>query len=235
MVKKKEAKTKPVAVKAGKAKKVVMGAKKKSAAKPKTAQKKKPAAKPKTAQMKKPAVEKSKATGLHELLAPSEADYLKKIEDKADKDDRLDMVAFYLNDSLFAVEVDFVGAVIMSREIVELPHTPDFIDGLISVRGEMILVMNLKRRLGMPLGALSGGNIIVTESSLTGSEAGMIVDRMAGVMEVDANLKSPSKTSSTKEAGVGFIKGVALSEEKNPIKVLDMVKLMDFEMPAGAV
>ncbi len=186
------------------------------------------------ARKKKPVAGNPKATGFEQLLAPSEADYLKKLEDKSDRDDRLDMVAFYLDDSLFAVEVDFVGAVIRSREIVELPHTPDFIDGLISVRGEMILVMNLKRRLGMDQGVQSGGNIIVTEPLLTGSDAGMLVDRMAGVMEVDANLKPSSKASSGKKDGVGFIKGVALSDEKKPIKVLDMVKLMDFEMPAGA-
>lgn len=190
--------------------------------------KKTPAAKKKKSDSVNP-----KPPALEQLIAPSEADYLKILDDRSDKDDRLDMVAFYLDENLFAVEVNFVGAVIRSREVVELPHTPDFIDGLISVRGEMILVMNLKRRLGMEQGTQSGGNIIVTEPSLTGSKAGMVVDRMAGVMEVDADLKLP-KTSSGGKDGDKFIKGVALSDGKKPIKVLDMMKLMDFEMPAGA-
>ena len=172
------------------------------------------------------------------ILAPSEADYLKSREDIVDNEDSLDILSFYLNDTLFAIEVEYVGAVIMSREIVELPHTPDFIDGLISVRGEMILVMNLKKRLGIETGDIVRGNIIVTEPSSIANEAGMVVDKMAGVMEAVGKLKAPLKGEKKKNAlvdkesqGVNYIKGIVESEGKGSIKVLDMESLMAFDMP----
>jgi purine-binding chemotaxis protein CheW len=181
----------------------------------------------------------TKAGKLAKLLAPSEAEYIKSREDTADKEDTLDIVSFYLNDTLFALEVEFIGAVIRSRKTVELPHMPDFIEGLISVRGEMILVMNLKRRLGID-STSSGGNIIVSEQSSGGNETAILVDKMAGVLEVDSKFKVPlngangkKKTEIKNAQGYDFIKGTVESSTKGLIKVLDMQKLMAFDMPAG--
>lgn len=204
-----------------------------------------PGAPVKPASAKKVApVKKTEESKLTDMLAPSEADYLKSREDIAENEDSLDIVSFYLNGNLFAVEVEHVGAVIRSREVVKLPHTPDFIDGLISVRGEMILVMNLKKRLGIELGVEKVGNIIVTESLSFVDETGMIVDRMAGVMEVAGFLEETAKEETvneakgTKGASVakeqGFIKGTVRSLAGQSIKVLDMAKLMAFDIPSGA-
>ncbi|MBE9531522.1 MAG: chemotaxis protein CheW [Proteobacteria bacterium] len=182
--------------------------------------------------------ERSKEVGASSTLAPSEVDYQKSRDDLTENEDTLDVVSFYLNDELFALEVEYVGAVIMSREIVGLPHTPGFIDGLISVRGEMILVMNLKKRLGIDTAATIAGNIIVTDESPVFNDIGMLVDRMAGVMEVEGKLKAPSKPSKDKKSvqssEQNFIKGTLESVNKEELKVLDIDKLLAFNMPPGA-
>lgn len=186
----------------------------------------------------KPPSKVAKAAGVEALVAPSEAEYLLSRESAVDKEETLDIVSFYLSGSLYAVEVDHVGAVIMFREVVELPHTPEFIDGLISVRGDMILVMNLKKRLGIDKGADLSGNIIVTEHFSTAAETGLVVDKMAGVMEVAGFIKAPQEKLRGKKGALGgkdadFIKGTVESADKELIKVLDIGKLIAFDMPAG--
>jgi purine-binding chemotaxis protein CheW len=186
---------------------------------------------------KKPSKAKSKALGAKaekstKLTAPTEADFLIGREEGAEKEDSRYVVAFQLNGELFAVDVGYVEAVINFREVAELPHTPDFIEGLVSVRGEMVLVMNLKSRLGLPKTANAAGNILVTES--LDHEIGIIVDKMAGVMEVPIELDKLPKSAKGKIDSVRFLKGL-VKETAQEVKVLDMEALMDFELPAEVI
>jgi purine-binding chemotaxis protein CheW len=189
--------------------------------------KEKPAPKPK----KKSVAKKSVVKKIQGLTAPTEADFLRGREEGAEHEDSRYIVAFHLNDVLYAVDVGYVAAVISSREVAKLPHTPSFIEGLVSVRGEMVLVMNLKRRLSMDIAASLEGNILITES--LDHEIGILVDKMAGVMEVPLKLKKLPKSGKEADSERYFQGMVKVGE--SDVKVLDMEKLMDFELPAGAL
>ncbi len=180
----------------------------------------------------KPGVE-----GLKMSLAPTEEDFLSRREEGAEEEGSRYIVAFHLDGELYGVDVGYVGAVIMSREVAEIPHAPGFIEGLVSVRGEMILVMNLRRRLNIDSSVNAAGNILITES--LDHEIGIIVDKMAGVMEVPMKLTPLSisgkgKKPDPKGGDNRFFKGTVKAGDKE-LRVLDMEKLMDFELPKEAV
>lgn len=193
--------------------------------------------KPPSKDKNKAARGKSGAGGLKKIIAPTETDYLLGREEGAEKEDSRYIVAFHLDGDLYAVDVAYVRAVIMAREVAQLPHTPGFIEGLVSVRGEMILVMNLMRRLGIESAVKAGGNILITESF--DHEIGIIVNKMAGVMEVPMKLKPFLRQGKGKSKGLAgedrrFFKGIARAGDK-VVRVLDIEKLMDFELPPEAV
>ena len=186
---------------------------------------------------KKGARKKPSAGALKKALAPTEADFLLKREEGSERADSRHIVTFYLDDKMYAVDVAYVGAVINSREVAQLPNTPVFIEGLVSVRGEMVLVMNLKRRLGIGSKVNKVGNIIITES--LDHEIGILVDKMAGVMEAPNKLKPLMSSAASIPSGFAaedrsFIKGIVRQGDK-VVGVLDMERLMDFKLSSEAI
>lgn len=56
---------------------------------------------------------------------------------------------FKLNDQLFGVDIFFVREINKHMDITPVQHVPEFILGLINIRGQIVTVMDLKSRLGL--------------------------------------------------------------------------------------
>lgn len=81
-------------------------------------------------------------------LAPTEGDYrtsLENIEEPA-----LSVISFYLNADEYAFEITGAFEVMKPKEYTEVPLNPVFVKGVISVRGEMVALIDLKTRLNIP-------------------------------------------------------------------------------------
>lgn len=59
-------------------------------------------------------------------------------------------LAFSIENQSFAIPIDKVRCVIRSQELIKITEPPRFVDGLINYHGEIIPVINLRRRLGLP-------------------------------------------------------------------------------------
>jgi purine-binding chemotaxis protein CheW len=55
---------------------------------------------------------------------------------------------FRLDDQLFGIDIRFVREINKQLELSPVPHGPDYICGLINLRGQIVTVLDLKRRLG---------------------------------------------------------------------------------------
>ncbi len=172
----------------------------------------------------KPSTKAAPGVGAVALRAPTESDYIDSLEHSAKPVDKLDIVSFELDGSVYASEIGYVEEVVKPREITGLPHLPAFVKGIISLRGEMVMGLDLKMRLGLSETGGPFGRMLIVESG--GFKAALTVDRMTGIREVPASLKSVRKSSGIKPETLRFIKGLAVDGGLE-IKVLDMVKLLD--------
>ena len=66
-------------------------------------------------------------------------------DDKTKQDDKLYVVRFNLSGEIYCIEADFVKEVLPLKELTVVPCTPPFVLGVISIRGEIFTVLNLKK------------------------------------------------------------------------------------------
>lgn len=59
------------------------------------------------------------------------------------------LISFNLNDDLYCIGLDFVKEVLKDTTITKVPGTPDFIEGIMNLRGDYITVINIKKFLSI--------------------------------------------------------------------------------------
>lgn len=98
------------------------------------------------------------------------------------------LVTFVLGDRLCGIPVDLVQEVLPGRPRTRVPLAPDDVAGLVNLRGEVVLTVDLRRRLGMP--AHDGEQMMVVV--FVGDETvSLLVDRIGDVLVVDEDQFEP--------------------------------------------
>jgi len=117
-------------------------------------------------------------------LATEEA-YLKALQAAPEEEagERRRWLSFALGHEQYAVDIEQVREIIKPREVTEIPRTPDFLLGVISLRGVVVPIYDLCRRLRLGETGLSERTrIIVCE--LDDRIAGLLVDNISQVVDV---------------------------------------------------
>ena len=149
--------------------------------------------------------------------------------------DAAQYLTFSLGGNEFAVEILRVQEIRGSSPITTLPNAPDYVEGVMNLRGSIIPVLNLRARLAMGSGGrVSAGVIIV---ATTGSQVkGMSVDAVSDVVSIPATeIQQPPDLDTP--AGPQFVKGLANVADRLVILLdLDQVLGKDDEdaSPKGA-
>lgn len=131
-------------------------------------------------------------------------------------------VTLGLGKERYGIEVGKTREIIARYEIVPLPKTPQFIEGMISLRGDIIPVVDLRKRFELPSRARdSDTRIIVVE--LNDFTVGIQVDRVYEVLKLSsADIEPPPPLVSGLKAE--YLEGVA--EVKNTlVTILDLNKI----------
>lgn len=131
-------------------------------------------------------------------------------------------VSFNLDSEKYAVDIMFIEEIIRLVEITQVPRAPEFVEGIINIRGKVIPVVDMKKKLG--LGSISPNNntrIIIT--NIKGKKVGFLVDSVNEVLRVDDSVidDAPAVTMNLDSS---YIKGVAKTE-KGLFIVLDISKV----------
>ena len=131
------------------------------------------------------------------------------------------LVVFNLGDEAFGVDIAQVREIIKMAEITRVPNSPEFVDGIINLRGQITTIMDLRKRMGMKMSeADDQTRIIVVEAS--GSTLGMIVDSVREVLRISGkDIDPPSATSTHAE----YIQGVGKLDDSLLI-LLDLNKVL---------
>jgi len=134
-------------------------------------------------------------------------------------------IVFKLNDEEFGVNVAQSLRVVREKEITLLPNSPFYIEGVVSYKGKVIVVVNLKKQFDFLNKEVTKElkDIIIIEG-LENENFGLLVDEVSGIERIlKSVVKPPSGAISTK-LPKGFVEGVALLEKRLVI-IIDPVKI----------
>lgn len=99
-------------------------------------------------------------------------------------------LTFSLGAEDYALDINRIREIIKPREITEIPRVPDFLLGIISLRGSIIPVFDLRNRLKLGKGVITPeSRIIVCHQGQRG--AGLLVDRISQVVTLPAGKIEP--------------------------------------------
>ncbi len=136
----------------------------------------------------------------------------------------LELLTFVLSGETYAVEIERIVEIIQPRSATPIPNAGDLILGIVSLRGTIVTILDLRRRLGHPIQSRpgEGSKIVVVESA--GETAGFLVDRVLRVVKLDASLVGPPPVVVSGEQNE-FIRGVFQQAQKLVI-LLDLNKIL---------
>ena len=132
----------------------------------------------------------------------------------------LELLEFRLAGERYAVETRFVAEVHPLRDLTPLPGTPDFVRGIVNLRGRILPVYDLKKFFSLPEQGLTDLHRIVVVSG-GDFELGLLADVVVGVRELARDALSPPLPTLSVIAA-GYLKGV--SEES--LVVLDLERIL---------
>jgi purine-binding chemotaxis protein CheW len=136
------------------------------------------------------------------------------------------LVVFSLGREEFAVDVNQVREIIRMEEITRMPKSPPFVEGIINLRGQIIAVIDLAKRLNLPSTERTDAHrIVVVETE--DLKVGMIVDSVSEVTSVAEEEIEPPPTLAS-DATTPFILG-GVKRDKRLIILLDLSKLLSLE------
>jgi len=141
-------------------------------------------------------------------------------------------LTFTLEEETFAVEVVNVREVLDYTNTTRVPRTPDFMRGVINLRGGVVPVMDMRVKFGMPrVEDTVDTCIIVMEISLDGETTviGAVADSVNEVFEISSeNVEPPPQIGTSLDTE--FIKGMG-KQGDNFIIMLDIDKVFsDLEL-----
>jgi len=120
----------------------------------------------------------------------------------------MQLVACRLANEEYAVDIHTVQEIIRMLEITRVPHAPEFVEGVINLRGMVIPVMDLRHRFGLPPREnTETTRIIITTWQDT--MVGFVVDGVSEVLRLPGSAIEPPPSLEQKNAtyfsGVGKI------------------------------
>lgn len=132
------------------------------------------------------------------------------------------LVLFRLAGEDYGIDVGCVREIITWQQPTRVPRTPPFVEGIINLRGHIIPVLDLRRRLGLPEGERERSTrIVVVELGTT--VVGLVVDAVSEVVRLPAGTIEPPAEVLAVDAS--FIEGIARHGDRlilvlQPAKVL---------------
>ncbi len=190
---------------------------------------------PATAAPVEPAVQVTpKAAAATAAPAPEAADDLRKDESAPEPDateaasspapaPETEMLAFLLSGEEYVVAVEQVNEVLKMWSLTPVPNAPGHILGVSSLRGTMLTIIDLGKRLGLGAAAMNEKSRVVVVT-VDDEKVGFIVDRVTGVVKLSPDLVRA--VPETVEHGVEFLRGIARKDDR-------LFILLDLDKAAG--
>lgn len=144
-------------------------------------------------------------------------------EKDLDSKEVLQLVTFRLGKEEFSMDILKVQEIIRIMDITRVPRTPDFIEGVINLRGRVTPVLDLRKRFGLPADEKTNETRIIVVD-IDNRTVGLKVDAVSEVLRLPADTVEPPPSLIT-GAESDYIKGVGKLDGRLII-LLDVSKIL---------
>jgi purine-binding chemotaxis protein CheW len=136
-------------------------------------------------------------------------------------------LTFRLGEEDYGLEILKVQEIIGMQEITGIPRTPDFVKGVINLRGKVIPVVDLRLKFGMAEAEISRKTCIIVVQITQDADRmimGIVVDEVSEVLEIGGREIEPAPAFGT-QVDNNFILGMAKTEDAVKI-LLDLNRVL---------
>ncbi|WP_291843539.1 chemotaxis protein CheW [Maricaulis sp.] len=161
------------------------------------------------------------------MLATAEA--IAKGRDTAS--DHKQYVSFAAGAEQYAVDIMSVREIKGWTEVTSLPNQPDYVRGVLNLRGAVLPIVDLQSRLGGGLTETTQRHVIVIVA-LAERQVGLLVDAVSDILSVSDTKIQPVPETSTKEDSRVF--SGFLTDEDQMVAMLDLHRLLGAELVKAA-
>lgn len=127
--------------------------------------------------------------------------------------DEIQLVIFRLADEEFGIQISQVKEIIRLQEITPMPKSPDFIEGVINLRGQIIAVMDLASRFGLAKAKRTDSTRIVV-GEVADRIVGLVVDEVPEVLRIQESSIDPTPGILESQIHAEFIRGVGKLDDR---------------------
>ena len=134
------------------------------------------------------------------------------------------LVVIRIDQEYFGIDLELIRECVEFQRVIPVPGCPEFVVGVINVRGEVLPIVDMRSQLNVPIG--EGDNfhkavVVQFENIFVGIVAEEIIE---SVFLQASDMVSGSLTGRVKEEG--YIRGIAKFHDEKFLKVLDLQKLL---------
>jgi purine-binding chemotaxis protein CheW len=147
-------------------------------------------------------------------------------KDASTRDEVLQLVTFRLGNEEFGVNIHELQEIIRMMPITRVPKAPSFVEGVVNLRGQVIPIIELRKRIGMASAEHDKGTRIIVVQ-IDRKTVGFIVDQVGEVKRIPSRVVEPPPPI---VAGIEseYINGVGKLEDQLLI-LLDLNRLLSEE------
>jgi len=147
------------------------------------------------------------------------------VQEKKREVERRQFVIFQLAGEDYGIDILQLSEIIRMAPITKIPGAPDFMRGVINLRGRITVIVDLERKIRLkPRDETSSTRIIITD--LDEKRVGLIVDSVSEVLWVAVPDIKPAPPTLKKKVELSYMAGVAAMGDRLII-ILDLAKLLD--------
>lgn len=137
------------------------------------------------------------------------------------------LVIFKVNEENFGIDINQVNIIVEPMEIFKVPNTPDYVEGLINLRGKVYTIFNLRKKFGLQAKETDENTKIILVK-LNTLIVGLIVDEVNEIVTFEDQEMEPAPLSISMGGNRKFINGVAKKSDRI-VMILDMESLLSVE------
>jgi purine-binding chemotaxis protein CheW len=139
-----------------------------------------------------------------------------------------EFISFAVGDEQYGVNIMAVREIKDWSAITQLPNQPDYMRGVLNLRGVIVPIIDLRCRFGNGLTDATPMHVIIV-IQIDGETVGLLADRVLDIIAVDASQIQPVPKVSH-DARTGFLSGL-VAIEKTMIALIDLKSLLSSQIP----
>jgi len=147
---------------------------------------------------------------------------MNELRDKAEAGELIQYIIIKIDDEQYGINIKYIDNIVRMQQITRVPKVDDYLKGVINIRGEIVPVMSVRKKMGLAEDEITGKTRIIILKTGEGDLVGIIVDQVNQVLTLDSNNVEKVRYDDKKQkTDASFVNGVG-HYEGGLVSILDL-------------